>query len=350
MRYFCEFCGKKFHNPIAAIECSRTEVCRHFGFPPREVVGNYRVRCCALTLAKTAAELMQKSPAGKTRPEVFAMGERIIKWAHRAEEAMATGTPIALGKKTRIHNGLVDFVWANVWKRKEPLPNLHALELAHLYATDAKELVAEAIEKGQTSKFWFMDEHPEYLLLSPVNMPLATYITGMKNRKMIDKDLDAAILEWEKSGGEKKAGPDLVGKMLEHCWRDELRNWNFLLGSMETAMKWIKKNGTANSLDLSRHNASEKYEILMAYIWDEQTIKKNYPELKLWLVDERFWVIAHSRQAAKQVLVQGSGIIAKNVQGIPSGKKLYDEAGLVAETAGEILAKANRPTIYGVER
>lgn len=88
----------------------------------------------------------------------------------------------------------------------------------------------------------------------------------------------------------------------------------------------------------------------MEYIWDDGVQEKKPAPLKLWLVDDRFWVVAEKRADAKAVLLKETGLNGKQVCGIPTGKKLYDEAGLVAETAGEILAKTRTPTVYGVER
>lgn len=353
MKYFCEFCGKKFHNAVAASMCSNTAICRTLGFPPKGVVGTYRIRGCAITLAKTAAELMQQSPAGKINKDVFDMGQKIIDWAVRIEDALTTNTPMTLGKRMRLHNGLVEFVWGNVWKRKEPLPNLHALELAHMYATDAKIYVSDMIEKNEHGRFWFIDEHPEFLLHESINMPLAIYITEMKKRRLTSKMLDEAIMSWstrDRVEMENVSTPELVNEMLRHCWRDELRSWNFMLAAIEKAMKWIKANGTAVSLDLSRHNAEEKYQILMDYIWDEEFKTKKVVPMKLWLVDRRFWVVAEKRADAKEVLLKETGLTGKQVEGIAQGKKLYDENGLVAETAGEILAKVKKPSVYGVEK
>lgn len=353
-KYYCEFCGQRFHSPVAAIECARTPACRGLGFPPPAVAGTWKVRGCAIILATTAAELLQKSPAGKQVPRVREMGDNIIRWAKRAEEALCANTPLALGKRTRLHNGLVDFVWERVWKKGSPIPNIHALDLAQRYAIDAKEFVLERIEDGLDRHFWFQQEHPEWLLFDAVSMPLAVYVTCMKNRRMIDKDLDEAIIAWGGNSKEKmlRAGPpkqDLLERMLQHCWRDEVRNWNYLIGALGTAMRWIEKNGTAASLDLSHHDTDSAYGILLAYIWDDPVEKVKRPDLKLWLVDSRFWVAAETRRQAKEVLLRDSGHVGRKVSGIHPTKKLYGENGEV-ETAQEILDKLTKPQLYGVER
>lgn len=350
-RFYCEFCGKKFHNAVAAIECASGPACRAFGFPPAEVASSCKIRGCAIILARTAAELMQKSPAGKTRPEVFDMGSRIIKWAYRVEDALAANTPISLGKRTRIHNGLVDFVWTRIWKKGEPLPNIHALDLAMRYALDAKELVKDRIDGGQHGRFWFEDTNPEWMLYSAINMPLAVYITEMKKRGAISKRLDNAIVDWSerKQLVDKEAVPTstLLKEMLEHCWQDELRSWNYLIGAMKTAIKWIEKNGTVSSLDLSNHNTDEKYTDLLEYIWDDKPTIQKKPVYKLWIVNDRFWVIAESRAEAKRLLTRDTGHIASNVQGISIGKKLYGANG-EEETVEQILSLAKTPGFYGV--
>ena len=352
-KYYCEFCGSRFHSPVAAIECTKGPACRAFGFPPKEVESSFKVRGCAIILARTAAELLQKSPAGKARPEVYDMGTRIINWARRTEEALCANTPIALGKRTRIHNGLVDFVWAKVWKRGAPLPNIHALDLAQRYANDAKIYIEDRIEAGTDSQFWFEAEHPEYLLFDAISMPLAVYITKMKERRMIDKELDEAIVGWsarDQLMTGKLPTQKLLACMLKHCWKDELRNWNYLIGVLGTAIKWIERNGTEASLDLTGYDTDEKYGTLLAYIWDDPIKEEKKPDLKLWLVNDRFWIVAESRRQAKDVLTLESGHVARDVRGIAPDKKLYDEKGRPAETAREILVKTKAPGLYGVEK
>lgn len=350
-KYYCEFCGKKFHSAVSAVECTASPACRAFGFPPAEVASSCKIRGCAIVLARTAAELMQKSPAGKTRPEVFDMGSQIIKWAHRVEDALSANTPISLGKRTRIHNGLVDFVWKRIWKRREPLPNIHALDLAMRYALDAKEFVKDKIEAGQHRTFWFEDTSREWMLYQAINMPLAIYITKMKERRAISKTLDLAIVQW--SNGEKAAvgesvnTSELVKEMLEHCWVDELRSWNYLIGSMKTAIKWIEKNGTVSSLDLSKHDTDEKYAELLEYIWDDKPAEKCATKRKLWIVNDRFWVVAENRAQARALLTKETGHIASSVQGVANGKKLYGTNG-EEETVAQILSKVKSSGFYGV--
>ena len=354
-KYYCEFCGQRFHSPVAAIECARTVACRGMGFPPAVVSGIWKARGCAIILARTAAELLQKSPAGQQVVRVKEMGQNIIKWARRAEEALCANTPIALGKRTRLHNGLVDFVWSHVWTKGSAIPNIHALDLALRYAIDAKVFVSDRIEDGLDRHFWFQAEHPEWLLFDAISMPLAVYVTKMKERKMIDKDLDKAIIEWGGARGERmlRAGSppdDLLEKMLQHCWRDELRTWNYLIGALETAIRWIEKNGTAASLDLTHFDTDAIYGSLLAYIWDDPVEKVVRPNLKLWIIDNRFWVVAESRRQAKEILMRDSGHVGRKVAGIHPTKKLYDERGGEAETAQDILDKTLKPQLYGVER
>jgi hypothetical protein len=183
-KFYCEFCGKRFHSAMAATECSATPACRGLGFPPKAIESQWKVRGCAVILSRTAAELLQKSPAGKTRKEVHKMGESILKWAGRVEEAICANTPITLGKRTRVHNGLVDFVWQNVWIKKAPLPNLHALELAHLYANDAKAFVSDRIEDGLDQSFWFEETTPRASV--DRSRSACHLLTKMKTRGVVD--------------------------------------------------------------------------------------------------------------------------------------------------------------------
>jgi len=347
-RYFCEFCGQRFHSAVAAIECARTTACRGFGFPPPAIVGTWKVRGCAIILATTAADMIRKSPAGKTQPEVRKMADDISKWARRAEEALCANTPLSLGKRTRVHNGLVDFVWDRVWRRSDAIPNLHALDLALRYAEDAKEFVRERIEKELHRKFWFQDEHPEWLLYDVINVPLAVYITQMKVRNQVSKKLSEAIAYWGNPLRTGQAPAEILETMLRHCWQDEFRSWNFMIGALKKAITTIEAKGTPVSLDLSAFDADEKYGVLLAYIWDDPVEEDPRPDLKLWLINERFWVAAVTRQEAKDVLTRDSGHIPKTIRGIIGDKKLFGPNG-EEETARDILDRTVKAQLIGVE-
>lgn len=355
LKYFCEFCGQKFHNHLAASECSRTPVCRGMGFPPKEVESAWKVRGCAIILATTAADMVLKSPAGQSIKKLQTLAGNIKKWSRRAEEALCANTPLSLGKRARLHNGLVDFVWNDIWPKGAAIPNIHVLDLAQRYALDASIYIKDRIEDGLDKKFWFEDKHAEWLFYPAINMPLATYITCMKNRRVVTKELDSAIIKWEESKklefveeDEENGGPArFLELMLEHCWRDELRSWNFLIGALGTTIKHIEEHGSIKSLDLTNFDTYEVYIKLLDYIWDDKKEPTATSKLKLWLVNDRFWVAAENKAQAKEVLVRDTGHVPRDVKGVDLNKKLHALDG-TSETAGEMLSRYKEPQFIGV--
>jgi hypothetical protein len=143
--------------------------------------------------------------------------------------------------------------------------------------------------------------------------------------------------------------------MLDHCWRDELRAWRYLEGALSTAIKDIEAHGTPESLDLGKFDVDEAYTALMDYVWDQQSTEeleaakkaKDMRRLKCWLIDDRHWVIAESRQSARLVLVKDTGLIGSSVVGVDMNKKLYDENGLYAETVQEMVHGYGKPMYVG---
>ena len=353
-KYWCEYCGTTFHNAQAATRCMKLPACRGLGFPPKTVIGKWKVRGCAVILARTAGDMLQKSPAARSCARPKKMGEGIKRWADRAYKALEANTPISLGCAKRVHRGLEDFVSKNLWVNKAKLPNLYLIELASRYVLDATEFVDEIISTGSHRTFWFQDEHPEWLLYDAVSTPLAIYISLMKTRRQTSGVIDVALEAYGHPSRPKKVMEvrpvevDLLGEMLDHCWRDELRAWRYLQGALRTAREDILKHGTPESIDLSDHDPDYAYEQLMEYIWAEELPAPPPPPkpLKMWLVDERHWVVAEDRKQALVTLVRDTGLIGKNVTGVSVNKKVYGPDG-EAETIGELLSKYMKPEYVG---
>jgi len=360
-KYWCEYCGTTFHNKDMALICRKLPACRGLGFPRAAVISSWKARGCAVILARTAGDMLQKSPAARLHARPIKMGESIKKWADRAYKALEANTPISLGCATRIHHGLTQFVEEKVWGNQLKIPNLYLLELASRYAFDAMRFVEDVIESESHKEFWFQEENPEWLLYDAVSTPLAIYISQMKVRRQTSGVIDQALQAYGHPGRPKNVREvrpievDLLGEMLDHCWKDELRAWRFLEGALNTAIKDIEKNGTPESLDLSKFNVDDGYLALMDYIWDQHSSeevkarenRRNLEKLKCWLVDERHWVIAESRQSARLVLVKDTGLIGKNVVGVDMRKKLYDENGMPAETVQEMVHRFAKPMYVG---
>ena len=353
-KYWCEYCGSVFHTEAAAIRCTKLKACRGLGFPPKAVLGSCKVRASAAILARTAGDMLMKSPVGRQSDKVQKMGQRIIDWSDRAYKAMEANTPISLGCATRLHRGLTGFVEEHLWKNTTKLPNLYIIEVADRYVFDALEFVKEIIDTGAHRKFWFQEEHPEWLLYDAVSTPLAIYISQMKMRRQTNGVIDQALQAYghpSRPRNPKEVRPvevDLLGEMLDHCWRDELRAWRFLQGALATAKKDIMAHGTPESLDLTNHDPDKAYIALTDYIWAEEApAPKKEKQLKLWLVDDRHWVIAENRQRAPVVLVGDTGLLCNKIVGVPPGKKLYDEHGTPLETAGELIQRYGRETYVG---
>jgi len=353
-KYWCEYCGSVFHTEAAAIRCTKLKACRGLGFPPKPILGSCKVRASAAILARTAGDMLMKSPVGRQEARVQKMGQRIIDWSDRAYKAMEANTPISLGCATRLHRGLTSFVEEHLWKNTTRLPNLYIIEVADRYVFDALEFVKEIIDTNAHRKFWFQEDHPEWLLYDAVSTPLAIYISEMKMRRQTNGVIDQALQAYghpSRPRNPKEVRPvevDLLGEMLDHCWRDELRAWRFLQGALATAKKDILAHGTPESLDLTNHNPDKAYIALTDYIWAEEAPapKKKKP-LKLWLVDNRHWVIAENRQRVRLVLVSDVGLLCDKIVGVPPSKKLYDEHGTPLETAEELINRYGRETYVG---
>lgn len=353
-KYWCEYCGTTFHNAHAATRCMKLPACRGLGFPPKTVLGKWKVRGCAVILARTAGDMLQKSPAAASCDRPRKMGEGIKKWADRAYKALEANTPISLGCATRIHRGLEDFVSRNIWGNKAKLPNLYLIELASRYVLDATEFVDEIISTGSHRTFWFQDEHPEWLLYDAVSTPLAIYISQMKLRRQTNGVIDQALEAYGHPSRKKNSREirpvevDLLGEMLDHCWKDELRAWRYLQGALRTARADILKHGTPESVDLSEHDPDYAYEQLMEYIWAEELPEKTgLPKpLKMWLVDERHWVVAEDRKQALVILVRDTGLVGREVSGVSVDKKVYAPDGM-QETIGQMLARYMKPEYVG---
>ena len=354
-KYFCEYCGQTFHTPMGPAMCSKLPVCRGMNNPPLPVLGSFKVRACAVVLARTSGDMLRKSPAARSCVRTQKMGERIISWSDRAYRALEANTPISLGKASSVQLGLSKFVSGKLWTNRQGIPNLYLLELAAMYADAAKEFVHEKIESGQHMKLWVEDEHPKWLLYDAVSMPLAAYIGEMKKRRQTTKKLDSLIVDYG-SGARTMGQPShkILEDMLDHCWRDELRSWRFLEGALGTAARYIENNGTQRSKDLSSFNPAEAFNTLFDYIWgDEEAMAKPAKPaerpMKIWLVGDRFWVAARDRKEARSVLRKDTGHVANKVIGVDPKKKVYDKRGLPAGTAGDMLVGVAEPQFIGVE-
>ena len=354
-KYWCEYCGSVFHTEAAAIRCTKLKACRGLGFPPKPVLGSCKVRASAAILARTAGDLLMKSPAARSCVRAQKMGQRIMDWSDRSYKALEANTPISLGCATRIHRGLTDFVEESIWKNTVALPNLYVIEVADRYVFDAIVFVEDIIQAGSHRKFWFQEQHPEWLLYDAVSTPLAVYISQMKLRRQTSGLIDQALQDYgdpNRPRNPKEVRPvevDLLGEMLDHCWRDELRAWRFLQGALGTARKDILAHGTKESVDLTVHDPDKAYIALTDYIWAEDAPMAKKPEkkLKCWLVDDRHWVIAENRQRAKLILTSDVGLIGDMVTGVNPSKKLYDEKGQFIETVEEMIGRYGRETYVG---
>lgn len=354
-KYFCEYCGKTFNSPLGPSICSSLTVCRGMNNPPVAVIGTFKVRACAVILARTAGDMLSRSPAARSCVKTQKMGQRIVDWSDRAYKALEANTPISLGCASKIQVGLSQFVSAKLWTNRQGVPNRYLLELASMYADAAKNFVEERIEKGIHVNFWFEDEHKTWLAYDAVSAPLAIYISKLKTRRQTSKELDYLIVGYGERRPDRAPGSVILKKMLDHCWRDELRSWRFLEGALDTAAKHIEKHGTAKSNDLKKFDPTEAYQVLFDYIWgDEEALqrgKKPEPnkKLKAWLVGDRFWVAATSRSEARVVLREDTGHVAKKVIGVSPEKKLFDKRGRPAGTVADMLRGLDRPQFIGVE-
>lgn len=352
MKFRCEYCGSRFHSHLGAAGCAKLPVCRGMNFPPAGIVGSFRIRACAIILARTAGDMLLRSPAARSCVRSQKMAQRIIDWSDRVYKATEANTPLSLGRAARVQEGLVRFVEEKLWKNKTGIPNLYLLELAGMYAEAAKEFVIDRIESGRHTDFWFEETNSNWLLYDAVSMPLAQYMAKMHERRQTSGILDKMVSGYGKH--QLVMGPPpkkMLEEMLDHCWKDELRAWRFLEGALDTAAKHIRQHGTPASNDLSKFDPLAAYNQLFDYIWsdDSQPVaKKDEKPLKVWLVGKRFWVAARSRKDAPDILARDTGLVSSGVEGVDPRKKLYDEANREAGTVGDMLASISEPQFIGV--
>lgn len=344
-KYYCEYCAKQYHSAAAAMMCQRTPLCRGMSSPPKDVVAAWKGRGCAIILADTAADMVLGSPAARHQPKVRELGLRIKKWTDRLYEALKANTPMSKGVINRIHRGLSDAIFKKVWKKGAPLPNLVALDIAARYAEAARIYVEDRVADGNIHSLWFQQEHPEWLVNGAVAMPLALYISGMKQRRMTSPLMDQYIVGWTKNELDDDRTP-IMQEMLNHCWTDELRSWRFLEAALNAMMKWIVTYGTKDSVNVEAFNVEEGFEALLEYIWDEEK-KPKKQEMKAWLVDGHFWVAAPTRSAAKEVLVAERGVRGKKVQGFMHAAKFWNSEINSRESIAEMLTRYDRPQVIG---
>jgi len=351
-KYFCEYCGKTFHGPTGAGECTRLPVCRGMNFPPKEIEGEFKIRACAIILARTAGDMLQKSPAGRSCPQTIEMGDRIKNWSDRAYKALEANTPISLGRATKVHRGLARFVETNLWTNKKGIPNLYLLEIAIMYVKSAIKHIEDRIDDEQHRTFWFEEKHSDWLFFDAVCMPLAVHMTKLKERRQISKQLDAQIDEFGRKGLSSWVNTKTaMAQMLAECYLDELRSWRFLQGALERAAKHIREHGTAASVDLSQFDPKEAYRTLFDYIWaDEVAPPPPAPKkLRIWFVGDRFWVAAENKRQALDILTRETGHVAKQAKAMDPRKKLYDKDNNDAGTVGDMLNNITEAQFIGVE-
>lgn len=352
-KYFCEYCGSTFHTPAGPLSCVKLPVCRALNYPPAHVVGSYRIRACAILLARTAGDMLEKSPAARSCVRTQKMGQGIKKWSDRAYKALEANTPISLGRATQVHRALGRFVQKNLWGNRQGIPNLYLLELAGMYVDAAKVFVEDRIESGGHKDFWFEREHSDWLAYDAISMPLAIYMAEMHKRRQTSGNLDRMVKAYNTR--EAVDGPPAKGlleDMLDHCWRDELRSWRYLEGCMATAAKHILEHGTDASKDLSKFDVLDAYNQLYDHIWgegvDDKQAAQPQKKLKVWLVGGRFWVAAARRKDAPKILMRDTGHVASDVQGVDPRKKLFDEHDNEAGTVSDMLAGVTEPQFIGV--
>ena len=349
-KFFCEYCGQKFHSHLGASGCVKLPVCRGMNNPPARIIGSFKVRACAVILARTSGDMLMKSPAARSCVRSQKMAQRIMDWSDRAYKALEANTPLSLGRAAKVQNGLVRFVEEKLWKNKTGIPNLHILELAGMYANAAKEFVQERIEAGMHRDFWFEGDHSSWLVYDAVSMPLAQYMAQMHKRRQTSGALDKLISGYGRQTFIMGPPPkQILEEMLDHCWRDELRSWRFLEGAVDTAAKYIREHGTPASLDLSQYDTLKAFNLLFDYIWGNDKTPPQKSRLKAWLVGDRFWVAAEKREDAPAVLVRDTGHVATKVIGVPMDKKLYDKSGQPAGTVADMLVGLTEPQFIGVD-
>ena len=356
LKYYCEFCGMRFHTSPAALRCSNKKICRSMNFVPVSIESEWKVRGCALVLSEVVADSLEKnlvvlSEQLKANQSIIKQGQillsRLRMWNHRINASIKAVTPIGMGKASRVHNALVDFIFQKAWDPKQAIPIMHAAEVALRFAMDAGVWVQE----NASDKFWFEDTNPDFLLHETVSMPLASYISEMRDRRAISKELDEQIIAWAHHGnGVKIKGHGTLKLMLFAAWQDEARSWQFVQAALNAIMKWLNSSFSQETLRYD-YNDDDVYSILLEYIWNDGAAqiakvvqqKKVTENMRLYFINNRIYVAATNKQEAKDALLKELGIVAGSISAINLEKKiLIDNSRMFAR---EVISGILKPTV-----
>lgn len=359
LKYYCEFCGTRFHTSPAALRCSKLLICRSMNFIPKEIESEWKVRGCALVLSEVVADSLEKNIARLSElranydPRVAKRGHELLArlrmWNLRVNSSIKAVTPIGMGKASRIHNNLVDFIFKRAWNPKKPIPILHATEIANRFAFDACEWVRE----NASDRFWFEEKYPDFVMNETVSMPLASHISKMKDRGHISKELDSQIIAWATTReGVKIEGKGTLKLMLSAAWQDELRSWNFIQATTGSIQKWLVKSFDEQSLAYE-YDDDSVYAELLEYIWNDgeekriqqEKIDKICNNMKLYLVNNRIYIAAQNKQEAKALLLKELSIVASSISSMYLEKDIYNADGSYFGTGKDMIRGISKAKI-----
>lgn len=133
----------------------------------------------------------------------------------------------------------------------------------------------------------------------------------------------------------------LVEDVIEHM--DDLPEAASWAGMADTLSHALQMSDP-DELRPGCERTDDVYEALRAHIWQQAAGRED--DLKLWNVGDRFYVVAGSRRAARDLVLRETGLVGLGVRGVPHGAKLWDDEGLMG-VSHELAAAHARPAILG---
>lgn len=368
-KYYCELCGKTFHSTPAALECMTTPICRGMNFPPAVVESIWRFRGCTIVLAETAAEALERSikryivecgEKGLYADKKVLKGNEIVarvrKWTARITKSIKATTPIGMGKASRIHNGFVDHIFTHCWDKRSPIKPHHAAKLVEMLINDAIALS----EENRSDVFWFETTypgstifsapHPEWVFNEAISAPLASYVSEMKSLGLLPKHVDEGIISWAESGsGVKIDSRKILSQMLDCVWSDEIRSWNFLKAAIVAIQKFVES--VDRSAITSDEMAMDAYISVFDYIFpQEKKSGGNEVSMRLYLINQRHWIVAGNKEEARSVLMRKTGIVAMEIKGMSLDKFYYIPPSDERVRGSEIVSWHKVPAYVAMEK
>lgn len=134
---------------------------------------------------------------------------------------------------------------------------------------------------------------------------------------------------------------DVRDHLAEQGRMDERIPWNWLALAMAAALKLVDPEEERPGCE----QTDDAYKALRQYIWQESDAKGR--SLRMWLVGGRFYVAAHDRREAEQIVLRETGIVGLRAKGMPLDANVWDELDNPAGRVRDMLPANGRPCFVG---